>query len=139
MCQVLPGLASRGTFRPYLYDSGGVGEQEERQYLRAEKKRRDWMRPIHKKMITLLREKEMSAEGLSDALGISAEEVHENMSTIAQSLDSQKERFIVRPSRCQACGYVAKGRRRSVLPDRCRQCQTAPLKRPAYRLSSTDL
>ncbi len=48
MCQVLPGLASRGTFSPYLYDSGGVGEQEERRYLRAEKKRRDWMRPIHK-------------------------------------------------------------------------------------------
>ncbi len=139
MCQVLPGLASCGTFRPYLYDRGGVGEEEERRYLRTAKKRQGWMRPIHKKMITLLREKEMSAEGLSDALGISAEEVHEYMSYSTQSLDSQKERFIVRPSRCQACGYVAKGQRRPVLPDRCRQCQAAPLKRPGYRVSSTDL
>jgi predicted Zn-ribbon and HTH transcriptional regulator len=97
------------------------------------------MSPIHREMITLLREKEMSAEGLSDALGISAEEVLEAMSSIVHSLDSHKERFVVRPSRCQSCGYVAKGQRWTVLPDRCRQCRAAPLKRPAYRVSSTDL
>jgi predicted Zn-ribbon and HTH transcriptional regulator len=64
------------------------------------------MSTIHNRIVKLLREKEMSAEGLSDALGISEEEVLEYMSSIVQSLDSQKERFIVRPSRCRTCGYV---------------------------------
>lgn len=93
------------------------------------------LQTIRQQMIDLLREREMSARELSQAIGIREKEVYEHLPHIARSLSAQRKRLIVLPFRCLGCGYVFQERKRFTRPSRCPHCKKAHLEWPVYHIA----
>jgi len=92
------------------------------------------MPTLRQKIISLLREAELSAREISGAVGISEKEVCEHLSHIALSVSSQDKQVVVTPANCLACGYVFEGRRRFTRPGRCPQCKKSRIQSPTFRI-----
>jgi len=100
-----------------------------------QKEHQDNVKTTRQQMIALLRENDMSARELSQAIGIREKEVYEHLPHIARSLAAHRKKVIIRPSYCLACGYVFKDRRRFTRPSRCPRCRRTHLQDPMYRVS----
>ena len=92
------------------------------------------MRTIRQRIIDLLSTEEMSARGLSKAVGIREKEVYEHLSHIVRSLVAQGKKLIVQPYSCLGCGYVFQDRRRFTRPSRCPRCKRSHIQEATYRV-----
>ncbi len=93
------------------------------------------MQTIRQQIIVLLDNKEMSARELSQAVGVREKEVYEHLTHISRSVNAQKKRLVIIPSRCLRCGYVFENRRRFTRPSRCPRCKKESIQSPTYRIS----
>jgi len=93
------------------------------------------MQTIRKQMIDLLEVREMSAREISQALGIREKEVYEHLAHIGRSVNANRKKLVITPSRCLGCSYVFKSRKRYTPPSRCPHCKSERIMNPAYRIS----
>jgi len=86
-------------------------------------------------MCSLLSEKEMGARELSQALALTEKEVYGHLSHIARSVASRRQRLIIDPAVCHACGFTFNQRKRLTPPSRCPRCKSERIKEPTYRIA----
>jgi predicted Zn-ribbon and HTH transcriptional regulator len=89
---------------------------------------------VRQKIFLLLKEKEMTAREISQAIGIREREVYEHLPHVALSATAQKRMLVVLPFGCLSCGYVFEERKRFTRPSRCPRCKKTHLETPVYRL-----
>ena len=92
------------------------------------------MPTIRQKIISLLREAEMSAREISGEIGIAEKEVTEHLAHIARSVSSQGKKIIIAPATCLVCGYEFGNRKRFTRPGRCPKCKKSHLQSPRFRI-----
>lgn len=92
------------------------------------------MGTIRRQIIEMLKENEMSALDLSQAVGLKEREVYEHLDHIKRTISGKGESFIVTPPSCLKCGFIFKERSRLTKPGRCPQCKGTRLTRPTYRI-----
>jgi hypothetical protein len=90
---------------------------------------------IRQQITALLREQEMGARELSQALAVTEKEVYGHLSHIARSLTSQGHKLRVRPPLCRNCGFEFEDRQRLTRPGRCPSCKQGHLESPRFRIS----
>jgi predicted Zn-ribbon and HTH transcriptional regulator len=89
---------------------------------------------VRQEIFLLLKEKEMTAREISQAIGIREREVYEHLPHVALSATAHKRRLVVLPFECLSCGYVFEERKRFTRPSRCPRCKKTHLETPVYRL-----
>jgi predicted Zn-ribbon and HTH transcriptional regulator len=93
------------------------------------------IRTIRQQMIVLLKERDLGARELSQAIGIREKQVYEHLPHVARSAGAQKSRLLIRPFRCLACGFLFQDRKRFTRPSRCPHCKSSRLEDPIYRIA----
>jgi predicted Zn-ribbon and HTH transcriptional regulator len=91
---------------------------------------------LRRRIMALLREREMDARDLSQELGLKEKEIYEHLVHVEQSVAASRGRFVITPSQCLLCGYVFEDRRRLTRPSRCPQCRRSKLQNPSFRILS---
>ena len=81
------------------------------------------MGTVRQSIVFILKDQELTARDISQAVGIREKEVYEHLAHIARS-NIPGGKFIVRPSECLNCGYVFKKRDRLTPPGRCFLCRS---------------
>jgi hypothetical protein len=89
---------------------------------------------LRRRIIALLRERELDARDLSQAMGIEEKEVYDHLAHVARSVASSGGKFVTTPSQCLLCGYVFENRKRLTRPSRCPKCKRSKLQNPSYRI-----
>jgi predicted Zn-ribbon and HTH transcriptional regulator len=90
---------------------------------------------LRRHMMALLREQELDARDLAQALGLTEKEVYEHLAHVERSVESAGGRFILTPSECLLCGYVFEDRRRLTRPGRCPKCRRSKIMNPSFRIA----
>ena len=93
------------------------------------------MQTIRQQIIVLLDKTEMSARELSQTVGIREKEVYEHLAHISRSVNAQRKKLVIIPSRCLGCGYVFEERKRFTRPSRCPRCKKEYIQSPMYRIN----
>ena len=89
------------------------------------------MGTLRQSIIFVLKEQEVTAKEISQAVGIREKEVYEHLPHIARSR-SLGGKFILVPSACKACGFVFKKRDRLTPPGRCFLCRSEAISPPRF-------
>jgi predicted Zn-ribbon and HTH transcriptional regulator len=76
----------------------------------------------------------MDARGLSTALSVKEKEIYSHLAHVERTATSGRQRFIIHPSRCIACGFVFEKRKRLTRPSRCPQCKSSRLSQPFFEI-----
>ena len=92
------------------------------------------MQTTRKQIISLLKNHEMNARGISKALGIQEKEVCDHLEHIRRSIKTQKKKLIIHPFHCLICDYVFKDRKRLSRPGRCPQCKQGHIEAATYKI-----
>ncbi|MCJ8501208.1 transcriptional regulator [Desulfatitalea alkaliphila] len=71
---------------------------------------------------------------LATALGLREKELLTHLPHIAKTVTARKDRLIVTPAECSACGFVFKERRRLAPPGRCPKCKQSRILGPWYEV-----
>ncbi|OGP51387.1 MAG: hypothetical protein A2Y79_04260 [Deltaproteobacteria bacterium RBG_13_43_22] len=87
------------------------------------------MGTLRQSIIFVLKEQEVTAKEISQAVGIREKEVYEHLTHIARSLGGK---FILVPSACKECGFVFKKRNRLTPPGRCFLCRNEGISPPRF-------
>ncbi|MEJ5358955.1 MAG: ArsR family transcriptional regulator [Desulfobacterales bacterium] len=87
---------------------------------------------LRRRILGMLREREMDARELSRALGIREAEVLAHLGHVARTAAGLGERLTLVPSRCLLCGFVFEERRRLTRPGRCPRCRRSRIEPPRY-------
>ena len=93
------------------------------------------METVRQQIISLLSQKEMDARALSREVRIREKEVYDHLVHIARSLAAKGRRLTVRPSRCFQCDYVFEDRKRLTRPGRCPRCKSTRLQNPVFSIA----
>ncbi len=80
------------------------------------------MGTIRQSIISFLKDRELTAKEISQAVGIREKEVYEHLAHISRS-KLPEGKFLVQPSVCRKCGFVFKKRDRLTPPSRCFLCR----------------
>jgi predicted Zn-ribbon and HTH transcriptional regulator len=91
---------------------------------------------IRQQIISCLTDGPMNAIEISQHVRIMEKEVYEHLPHVGRSANAGRKKLIVTPSRCLACRYVFKSRKRYTPPSRCPQCKSERIGYPAYRIIS---
>jgi predicted Zn-ribbon and HTH transcriptional regulator len=91
---------------------------------------------LRQSIIFILKEQEVTAKEISQAVGIREKEVYEHLAHIARSRFSGGK-FVLIPSTCRECGFVFKKRGRLTPPSRCFLCRSEAITPPRF-LIRTD-
>jgi hypothetical protein len=94
------------------------------------------MGTIRQSIIFVLKEQEVTAREISQAVGIREKEVYEHLAHIARS-KTLGGKFILIPSICKDCGHVFRKRDRLTPPGRCFLCKSEAVTSPRF-LIRTD-
>jgi transcriptional regulator len=86
---------------------------------------------IRQSIISFLKDRELTAKELSQAVGIREKEVYEHLAHISRS-KLPEGKFIVQPSVCRKCGFVFKKRDRLTPPSRCFLCRGESITPPRF-------
>lgn len=86
-------------------------------------------------MIALLRAEECGVRDISQALHISEKEVADHLTHVRRSLSGSRQKLLIRPSECLACGFVFKDRQRFSRPGRCPRCRQTRVSMPRFRIA----
>jgi transcriptional regulator len=89
---------------------------------------------LRRRILALLRERELDASDLSQALGLEEKEVYDHLGHVERSVTSSGGKFVMTPSHCLLCGYVFENRKRLTRPSRCPKCKRSKLQDPSYRI-----
>jgi len=92
------------------------------------------LQTIRQQIIALLEENPMDAMALSQALGIQEKDVYAHLTHIARSVGAKNRKLEIDPSKCLACGYIFKDRKRYTRPGRCPRCKQSHLQNPRYQI-----
>jgi transcriptional regulator len=88
---------------------------------------------LRQAIMGLLREEEMTARDISQAVGIREKEVYDHLNHIARS-KLPEGRFQVSPARCRKCGFVFKKRDRLNPPGKCFLCKSESVIPPSFSI-----
>lgn len=91
------------------------------------------MGTLRQSIIFLLKDQELTAKEISQAVGIREKEVYEHLVHIARS-KIPEGKFSVQPSVCRKCGFVFKKRDRLTPPSRCFLCRGESITPPSYTI-----
>ncbi|MEW6186727.1 MAG: transcriptional regulator [Thermodesulfobacteriota bacterium] len=94
------------------------------------------MGTIRQSIIFVLKEQEVTAREISQAVGIREKEVYDHLAHIARS-KTLGGKFILIPSVCKDCGHVFRKRDRLTPPGRCFLCKSESVTAPRF-LIQTD-
>lgn len=77
-----------------------------------------------------------SFEGLRQALGGSLSRLEDDLRHVERSLRGSGQSLHVEPAKCEACGFVFRGREARHLrpPSRCPQCRSERLEEPRFSI-----
>jgi transcriptional regulator len=91
------------------------------------------MGTVRQSIIFVLKEQELTAKEISQAVGIREKEVYEHLSHIARSR-TLSGKFIHLPSTCRGCGFVFKKRDRLTPPGKCFLCRSEAITPPRFTI-----
>lgn len=86
---------------------------------------------IRQSIISFLKDRELTAKDLSQAVGIREREVYEHLAHISRSR-LPEGKLVVQPSVCRKCGFVFKKRDRLTPPSRCFLCRGESITPPRF-------
>ncbi len=89
------------------------------------------MGTLRQSIIFLLKDQELTAKEISQAVGIREKEVYEHLAHIARS-KIPEGKFLVQPAVCRKCGFVFKKRDRLTPPSRCFLCRGESITPPRF-------
>jgi transcriptional regulator len=89
------------------------------------------MGTIRQSIAFVLKNREMTAKEISQAVGVREKEVYEHLAHIARS-KSLEGKFIHLPSNCMNCGFVFKKRDRLTPPGKCFICRSEAITPPRF-------
>jgi hypothetical protein len=84
-------------------------------------------------IVALLKDQEMTARDLSQAVGIREKEVIDHLAHIARSANLGG-RFTVQPATCRTCGFAFKKRDRLTPPGKCFLCRSESITPPRFSI-----
>lgn len=84
----------------------------------------------------LLREEELNARELSQALSIMEKEVYFHLEHIERSLARQGLQLVISPYTCLSCGFKFSERKRWDRPGRCPRCKEGHIRMAGYRIAA---
>lgn len=90
---------------------------------------------IRQQLIELLSENEYDARDLSQQLGVRETVVYEHIPHITRSVNTMGKKLKIIPSRCAACGYTFKDRKRPAKPSRCPTCKSERIEKPRFYIA----
>jgi len=93
------------------------------------------MGTLRQSIIFILKEQELTAKEISQAVGIREKEVYDHLAHISRSA-SLGGKFIVRPSACLRCGFVFKKRDRLTPPGKCFLCRSESITPPQFSIQA---
>jgi predicted Zn-ribbon and HTH transcriptional regulator len=85
-----------------------------------------------------LREGFATARDLSKRIGIPERDVAWHLEHLERSARQRGERLEILESRCLACGFDFRSRRRFTRPSRCPKCGSTRLSLPRFRIESRE-
>ncbi len=91
------------------------------------------MGTIRQSIIAFLKDRELTAKDISQAVGIREKEVYEHLAHISRSR-LPEGKFSVQPSVCRKCGFVFKKRDRLTPPSRCFLCRGESITPPQFSI-----
>ena len=91
------------------------------------------MGTVRQSIIFVLKEQELTAKDISQAVGIREKEVYDHLVHIARSR-CLGGKFILSPAACRDCGHVFKKRDRLTPPGRCFLCRSEAISPPRYSI-----
>ena len=94
------------------------------------------MGTIRQSIAFVLKDQEMTAKEISQAVGIREKEVYEHLSHIFRS-KNLGGKFIHIPSVCKNCGFVFKKRDRLTPPGKCFICRSEAIVPPRFTIRTT--
>ena len=92
------------------------------------------MATIRQRIAELLAESEMSARQLSLVLGLKEKDILAHLPHVARSVGSKKQKLVIRPPVCLACGFEFSDRTRFTRPSRCPKCKGNQLIEPSFTI-----
>jgi len=78
---------------------------------------------IRHEIISLLKERKLSAKDISAYVGIPEKEVYGHLEHIRKTLGKNRVKLIIIPPECITCGFIYKKRERLTKPGRCPVCR----------------
>jgi transcriptional regulator len=94
------------------------------------------MGTVRQSIIFVLKDQEMTAKDISQAVGIREKEVYEHLAHIARSKLAEGK-FILIPSTCKNCGFVFRKRDRLTPPGKCFLCRSEAITQPRFIIRTT--
>jgi transcriptional regulator len=94
---------------------------------------RDYMGTVRQSIVFVLKEQEVTAKEISQAVGIREKEVYDHLAHISRSR-SLGGTFLLIPSTCRECGHVFKKRDRLTPPGRCFLCRSEAISPPRFMI-----
>jgi transcriptional regulator len=91
------------------------------------------MGTVRQTIAFVLKDREMTAKEISQAVGIREKEVYEHLTHIARS-KTPDGKFMHIPSTCRHCGFVFKKRDRLTPPGKCFICRSESITPPRFAI-----
>jgi len=92
---------------------------------------------LRQDILSHLAEGPLTARELSALVSIREKEVIPHLEHLQRSLKRQKDKLVVEPAECLACGYVFSDRRRLTKPSSCPGCRNQRIEPPVFSLQTS--
>lgn len=89
---------------------------------------------LRQKILSVLRERTVSAKEISGEVSASEKEVYGHLDHIQKSLHHTSLTLVVVPSKCKKCGFSFKKRERLRKPGKCPICRSESISEPFFTI-----
>ena len=79
---------------------------------------------VRESLAQALRRGPATARDLSAEVGVREKDVADHLAHLARSLAHRRERLVIEPAACVACGYAFRDRDRLTRPGACPECRS---------------
>jgi predicted Zn-ribbon and HTH transcriptional regulator len=87
---------------------------------------------VRQAIITLLKQRTLSAREISAEVRIPEKEVLYHLAHIREALRKHERHLVMTPALCRKCGFAFKKRERLSRPGRCPVCRNEQIAEPVY-------